>query len=305
MQRFKTTILLASILGILIVATIGASIASKKRSGKNEGGAFVAFNTEEVDKIEVINSGKTQELSKTGGQWLVSSAGNAKADQTAVSEFLENIKEMTKKEIASANPDKARNFEVSEEKGVQIKLYKGENQLADFFVGKAGPDFNSTYVRAANEDNVYATEGYVRMYFDKSDFRDLIILNFDKEKVSEMVIEKSGSDSVILQKKDGAWKAEWYDKFEMDEDKVNSLLSSLSKLKAKDIITDKDAAAAGLENVKDRVVIKFEDGSDEALNIGSKSDGDYYIKRSAADTIYTLAESRIGEMLKGKDDFSK
>lgn len=306
MQRFKTTILLASILGILIVATIGASIASnRKNKKKSEGGLFVPVNIDEIGKIEVISEGKTHEFVKMDGQWAVLSAGNAKADQKAVSDMLNCIKEMSKEEVVSENPDKKSSFEVDEASGIEIRLYKGDEKLADFFVGKAGADFDSTYVRAASEDNVYTTKKYIRIYFDKSDFRDLAIFNFDKEKAVEISIEQTGKDPVILQKKDGAWKAEWYDKFEMDEDKVNNLLGSLAKLSAKDIIMDKNAAAAGIDNPKSKVIVKFEDGSSETLNIGSKDSDAYFVKRSAADTIFALSESKVKEILKEKDDFSK
>ena len=306
MERFKTTILLASILGILIVAVVGVSIASnKKKRNKEMGELFVPVNIDEISKIKIISKKKTQELSKIDNQWAVSSAGNIKADQKAVSDILDCIKEMRKEEIISANSGKKANFEVDEERGVEVKLYKGEDQLADFFVGKAGADFNSTYVRAADEDNVYAVKKFVRVYFDKSDFRDLAIFNFDKEKVSEIVIDQKGKDPVILQKKDGKWKAEWYDKFKMNENKVNSLLSSLSRLSAKDIVSDKDTAGAGFANPKMKIVIKFEDGSEEALNVGSKTDSAYYVKRSANGIIYTLSESTVKEFQKEKDDFAE
>lgn len=306
MQRFKTTILLASILGILIVATIGAAVVSKnKNTKKTAGDALVNVNISDVDKIEVNSNGKKQELVKASGEWVVSSSGNLKADQEAVNTMLDKIKEIKKDDVASNNPDNKASFEV-DEKGVEVKLFKGADQLADFFVGKSGSDFNSTYVKAASDDNVYITKSFIRQYFDKDDFRDLKIFNFDKEKVSEIKLEQAGKDAVVLQKKDGAWKAQWYDKFDMDESKVNSLLSSLANLSAKDIVQDKDAASAGLNDPKIKASVKFEDGSEEAINIGDKLvSGDYYTKRSAADAIYTVPESTVQQLQKGKDDFAK
>lgn len=305
MQRFKTTILLASILGILIVATIGASIMSNKKNAKKEGEAIVGINIDDITKIEIKNKEKIQILSKVDGQWLVSSANNAKADFQAINGILSRIKEMKKEELVSEKADKRPNYEVDEEKGVEVKLFKGEEKISDFFLGKSGSDFDSTYVRMASEDKIYATKGFIRYDFDRSDFRDLAIFKFDKEKVSEIKIEQAKKDAVILQKKDGLWKAQWYDKFNVDEDKAKSLLSSLANLSSKDIVYGKDAASAGLINPFFKITIKFEDGSEEALNIGGKIENDYYAKRSAADTIYILSESAIKGFQKEKDDFSK
>jgi len=304
MQRFKTTILLASILGILIVATIGASIVSNKKNSNNEGSVLVGVNMDEVDKIEITNNGAVHELVKTGNQWVVASQNNVRANQAAVNDILNKTKEIKKDELVSSKPENQSNFEVDGQ-GVQVKLFRGTDNLADFIIGKAGSNFDSTYVRAANDDNVYLTKNYIRMFFDKSDFRDLTILSFDQEKAFEITINQNKKDPVILQKKEGEWKAEWYDEFELDEDKMQNLLQSLSNFSAKDIVLEKSLADAGLENSQMNVAIKFDDGSDETLNIGDKVDDEYFVKRSAADTIYTVAEFKVKELQKGKDDFAK
>lgn len=306
MQRFKTTILLASILGILIVATVGAIIVSKNKNAKNAAaGALLSINLNDVDKIEINSNGKKQELAKTSGEWIVSSSGNLKADRDDVNVLLDEAKKIKKSNTVSKNPDNKASFGV-DESGTEVKFFKGDEQLADIFIGKSGSDFNSTYVRAAGDDNVYAAEGLIEHYFNVEDFRDLAIFNFDKEKVAEIKLEQAGKDAVILQKKDGAWKAQWYDKFNMDEDKVQTLLNFLSDLSANDIIQDKDAAAAGLDALKTKGTVKFEDGSEEALIIGNKLEsGNYYAKRAAAGAIYTVSEYTVEQLQKGKDDFAK
>jgi len=302
MQRFKTTILLAVVLGILIIVTATASIVSNRKQEDKNGEALITANIREANKIEIIKEGEIQELSKIDNKWVVSSKSGVDADQVAVNEMINKTEEITKGDLASTNPEKKASFEV-DESGVEIKMYSGDSLITDFFVGKAGADFNSTYVRLAEEDNVYLTKNYIRMYFDKSDFRDLAILDFDKEKVAEIKIDQQGKEIVILMKEGGAWKAEWYDQFKVDESKVTSLLSSLSKLTAKDVIVDKNLSDTGLTKPETTLTVKMENEEEEILLVGKKENEIYYVKRPFDDTIYTVAEYKIKDMQKGKDDF--
>ncbi len=301
MQRFKTTILLAVVLGVLIVVTATASIISNGKQENKNGEALITADIHEINKIEIIKNGEIQELNKIENKWVVSSKLGVDADQVAVNEMINKTKEMIKGDLASTNPEKKASFEV-DESGVEIKMYSEDSLITDFFVGKAGADFNSTYVRLAEEDNVYLTKNYIRMYFDKSDFRDLAILDFDKEKATEIKIDQQGEEIIILTKKDGVWKAEWYDPFKVDENKVTSLLSSLSKLTAKDVIVDKDLSDAGLAKPEITLTVKIEN-EEEILLVGKKENETYYVKRLFDDTIYTVAEYKIKDMQKGKNDF--
>ncbi len=302
MQRFKTTILLAVVLGVLIVVTAVASIMSNGKQEDKSGEALITANIREANKIEVIKGEEIQELSRVENKWVVSSKSGVDADQGAVNEMINKAEEITKNDIASTNPEKKSSFEV-DESGVEIKMYSGDSLITDFFVGKAGADFNSTYVRLAEEDDVYLTKNYIRMYFDKTDFRDLTVLDFDKEQVSEIKIDQKGKEITILMKEEGKWKAEWYDEFKMDESKVTSLLSSLSKLSAKDVIVDKSLSETGLDSPSMVLTVKMENGEENILFVGDKENEIYYVKRSLSDIIYTIAEYKIKDMQKGKDDF--
>ncbi|MFH1175151.1 MAG: hypothetical protein V1698_00320, partial [bacterium] len=108
MQRFKTTILLASILGILVVATVAATIVSNKKAEKKSegGGSLLAVNIDDVNKIEIRKKGETQILVKTMGQWQVFGTTDVRANQTAISDLLNKAKEIQKDELVSENPEK-------------------------------------------------------------------------------------------------------------------------------------------------------------------------------------------------------
>jgi len=290
------------VLGILIVVTAVASIMSNGKQDNNGGEALITVNIREANKIEIIKDEEIQELSKVENKWVVSSKSGVDADQVAVNEILNKTEEITKNDLVSTNPEKKASFEV-DESGVEIKMYSGDSLITDFFVGKAGADFNSTYVRLAEEDDVYLTKNYIRMHFDKNDFRDLAILDFDKDQASEIKIDQSKKEIAILLKEEGKWKAEWYDEFEVDESKVTTLINSLSKLSAKDVVVDKSLSETGLENPAIILTVKMENGEENVLLIGEKEGEIYYVKRSVDDIIYTVAEYKVKDMQKGKDDF--
>lgn len=306
----KNKLSITYVLLAIFIVLLAISYAIKNNSFiKNDLGADkkFAFNVEEkdIDKIEIIKGGNSAVVENNGGVWQVPASNNFKADQEAVKSVITESLKLNKYILASDNKEKQGEFEVNAEKGVNVKLYKSGNMVANFYVGKAGPDFDSTYIRLDGEDVVYLSKGYVGYYFDKDDWRDLAIYNFDDAKVNKLALKyRNVADNVMLEKNGGKWEMKSPIAKEADDAKMEAVLSSLAKLKANDVEYKKDAKACGFTQAQLVARLESEDGSKYNLIIGGKTeDGKYYAKREEDNTIYIVNKEVTDGLMKKGGDF--
>ena len=62
-------------------------------------------------------------------------------------------------EIISSNPDKQMLFQVDTITGNHVTFYRDGNELASIIVGKMGADYQSTYVRKPESNDVLFGQG--------------------------------------------------------------------------------------------------------------------------------------------------
>lgn len=177
--------------------------------------------------------------------------------------------------------------------------------VANFYVGKAGPDFDSTYIRLDGEDVVYLSKGYVRYYFDKDDWRDLAIYNFDDAKVNKLALKyRNVADNVMLEKNGGKWEMKSPRAKDADVSKVDSMLNSMAKLSAIDVESNKDVKECGFAAAP--LVVRMEAEGGEKYNLligGNTDDGKYYAKREEDGIIYIINKSAAETLIKKEEDF--
>ncbi|MFH1191960.1 MAG: DUF4340 domain-containing protein [bacterium] len=306
-DKMSTTyILLAIFLVLLGISYVIKNKSFNKEKLGQDNKIITNVAEEKIDKVEIKRGGNDTVIEKSGDNWIVSTKNGALADQEAVSTLIKKSLELNKYIIASENKDKQANFEV-DDKGTDVILYVGDKKVADFFIGKAGPDFDSTYLRIAGEDVVYLSRGYVGYYFDKEEWRDLTIYDFDTEKVNKLALKYRDVANNAAMKKDGEiWKMDDASAKEANKDKVSSVLNALAKLKADDIIYGKTPKEAGFGTAALVVRLELEDGGKRNLIIGGKSENDgnsYYAKREEDDTIFVINKSAVDSLMKKRSDF--
>ena len=141
----------------------GASSATHKASG------FVleTINPDAVAEIVLIHQKDTVHLVKRGQDWLieVDSATYRPASLNRIQNWRKTMEEARYLRI-SQNPEKFATFEVTDEKGIRVQYRDAQGRtLAEFYVGKMGPDFTTCYVREAGGKVVYLAEPGFRSVF--------------------------------------------------------------------------------------------------------------------------------------------
>jgi len=293
----------------LILLLVSYFVKDKPLQNSNSGDdqkIIVNLSEEEIDKVEITNNGKTSIIAKQDNVWKVTSDNNFIADQEAVNSLIQESLKFNKYIIASENKDKIKTFEVDEEKGVNVKIYSQDEEKVNFYVGKPGPDYDSNYVRFADEDTVYLSKGYVGYYFKKEDWRNLTIYNFEAEQVSKVALKyRDVNNNVLMDKIDDKWHLSQPYVKEADKSKVEGLLNTLAKLKAVDVEYQKTLKEAGFAAAPVVVRLELRDGGKRNLLVGGKLNGDdkYYVKTEERDTVYIVNKGVVDNLMKKAEDF--
>ena len=267
---------------------------------------FPSFNKADVTKIEIIAAfgTTTTTLVKQNNQWLVESMNNYPADQKGVEELLDKVTDMKTIQRASSNPEKQAVFQV-DSSGVEAKLTDGSGRvLVHLFAGKTTPEIFNSYVRAADSNDVYIVEGYLKATFDKGyrSWRDRTIFAFLKEDVTHLTIQ-SEEEAVELQiDAAGEWQMLKPLVAAAQKTEVETITDLMSALETDDFAESKDLSEYGLDAPIASITATLKDGSARRLLIGMEESGSHYVKRQDKAQIFELNKARVDKLIKKSAD---
>ncbi len=309
-MKFKTTLILfGALLLLVLLAYLMEKPLSEREKEQKESSVllFSAATSEAVQKIESKSAENDVTLEKRGEGWVVLKEDQAfPADPKAVESVLDTFEGLKQGRPVSKNPDKQGLFEVTAEKGVEVRaIGANEEVLAHFFVGKTGPDFFSTYVRKDGSNDVFLANSYLRSIFDKSvkDWRNKRILEFPVEEVKELTITEENKSIRVRKDDTETWWVMDPEKVTANESVVEKIASTLAQLRASDFAETDDPAEYELAEPQRKVTAKLTNDVLHTLLIGKKKDeAKYYVKNEAKKTVFVIDKFRIENMMKTLED---
>jgi hypothetical protein len=223
----KLNIKILVIILVILVAVIFIidMMGDKERSFRSD---IIEVDTASITSV-VINIPKDQAeiiLSRTGSSsnWVVMSQGNKyAADISVVKNILAQLNDIKAERVAATNEDKWDQFEVSDSTGTRVILKDGNNEVADLYVGKfsyaqppQGAQQNpyqqqrgkmTSFVRLADENEVYAVDGFLKMSYqnDVNSYRNKSLVNVNKDDISRLVFQYPNNQSFSLTKNNNQW----------------------------------------------------------------------------------------------------
>ncbi len=262
---------------------------------------FPNFNQEQVTTIEIIADGETTTLSKQNDDWVVASMDNYPADSEGISELLSKVAAFKNTQLVSNNPEKQAEFEV-DSTGVEAKLMDANGTLlAHLFVGKTTPGFLSSYVRAADTNEVYVAQGYLQSVFNKGDrtWKDRTIFDFNKGILTQLNISSPEETVELRLDANGTWQMLKPVAAAVKQTEIDSLLTTFSDLDTDDFAeaTD-DLGEYGLDIPQSTISAVRNDGTTATLHIGKEEDGKLYVKRADTETVFRLFKSNVDRLIK-------
>jgi hypothetical protein len=353
-------ILSGVVAALLIVLVVGHFVLGKgeifdKHEATASAPLFPGLDKSRVAKLEIQGPKEEVELKrKSETEWAITSAkkkvegkdewktstGEHKADQTAVDTALREITELPQGRIASRRNERLETYELEDKKRIHVTA-KGTSDevLAEFYLGKAGDNFASCFVRKPDDEGVRRIDKNLRYTFDKSDregWRDKTILTVgDQTKVNGFTVQ--GADRTVKlakapkptepakpeEKKEGdAAKAdasnpeepkkEEKDAWEIVEPlqgpietwTADSLKRNVAPLLADSFYEgDKKPADLGLDPPEFTVTIQLDGKDPMVFQVGKEEESKRYVRVPGQDTIYQASTWRIREYIKDPKEY--
>jgi len=222
-KKFKSGVLIIILAVLMIIYLVVRYSGSDDRTFRDK---ILSFDAKTITQI-LINDPKNPKgpvnLKKTGDNWIVNIGGrDYTADTNNVNNILGNLSDLPTKRYAGKGKDVWAKYELTDTAAILVTLKASEKTVAEILVGKFS--YNqpkgqqqqmqsrqqradmTTYVRLADEKEVYATEGYLKMSVsgnvDAYRYRSLV--NVKPDDITRITINEPGNRSVI-ENQDGKW----------------------------------------------------------------------------------------------------
>ncbi|MFH1314453.1 MAG: DUF4340 domain-containing protein [Candidatus Eisenbacteria bacterium] len=291
-------------MGLLVVLAILVAIFAILRLGVDrsarEKPLYPGFRRESAARITIV--GKERETvieKKEDGQWLVVSEDSFPAEGGVVEAMLDKITGFSRKDIISSNPEKQTLYQV-DASGINVDIETTDDATAaSFVIGKAGPDYQSTYVRDAGSDDVILAPGYLPQAFERGNrsWQDKTIYAFEPDDFLEIAIKRPGETIVLLKDRAGEWFISRPESTAVDPNAVSRLVRTLGRLRCDDFAGRTSLPEYGLAMADSSVWFRTAEGEHELVFGAAVGTDRIYTRTTASDVIYALASHKVGMLL--------
>ena len=266
--------------------------------------AFPEIKADDVTELDVASTKQEKTtLVKKDGVWRIEGPGDWAADAAAVKGLLDGLATISFGDVATDDPKKQAEMEVSEANGAHLVAKgAGGKVLADFYVGKPVGVF--TMLRAAGKNEIWQ-ETKLFQYMvnrDQKGWRDHTIFELTWTDADRLTVE-AGPEKLVLEKEPGAKDAKWkvasavgtpLTTAELDQAQVNGAVQSLASLRAFDFADDKKPEETGLAQPWLKLTVHAKD-KDRTLLVGASKDDEIYV-RSEGPTLFAVKKYALDRL---------
>lgn len=252
-RKFNLKTLSVIFVSLLVVVVITHIVDSSKGVNTLKSELF-NVDTDVVTSIiifpKILKGGKI-ELKKDGENWKVMTNGKAyNGDASAINGLINQMNNLKPIRLAAQSKDSWEKFELTDSLSSKVVLKGNDNTLASLYIGKfsylqakqnpmmmqqnpysQGPRGTmTTYVRADDENEVYAVEGFLGNSVNRNadGFRNKQVLKIDKSKVSKITFTYPSDSSFTMVKNEDKWMCNGV---ALDSVAVDGYLSKITSLR--------------------------------------------------------------------------
>jgi hypothetical protein len=266
---------------------------------------FPKFRAERAHRIRVEGKNSQALLEKVNDVWIVASEDSFPAEIPAITSMFDRVAGFSRKDIISSNPEKQPLYQV-DSTGIEVRIEdESGKEIASFIVGKVGPDYQSTYVRDAESNDVVLSPGYLPPIFDRGarPWQDRTIYTYESSELVEVVLTRPSGTVTLSRGEGGAWYISRPESMACDQGRATRLVRTLAYLKGDGIAGRAPVAGSGLADADSSVWFKVADGTEEHLRFGHRSEsGQTFVSRQGSEMIFKLVSTRVAATLPGLDE---
>ncbi|VAW12985.1 hypothetical protein MNBD_BACTEROID01-1608 [hydrothermal vent metagenome] len=207
--------ILLSVFVILLVMVVLVKIIDTQKGDRTFRNELVKVNAGDITSILLspkITAGKVITLKKEGDSWkVISPEGEIfNADKNAASNLIAELNRIKPESVVATSKEKWGQFEVTDSLGTNVKLLKGDDVIADIYIGKfsfSQPRKMTSYVRLAGDKEVYGVNGFLSMTFnrDLDSFRDKTVISSSTGDWVKLSFSYPADSSFTLVKIENDW----------------------------------------------------------------------------------------------------
>lgn len=216
MKKLNNTWLIAA-LAVLVGAFVVSRFFRAPALESNLPPQLVKLDTAALTELRIqpASGGDEIKLVREGVNWKVTQGSkSAFADPSTVNAALASLSALKPLRMVSRKKDKWNDFQVGDG-GTRIAVFEDNRQEGDLHIGKTNFVQNQqggfggayTYVRAGDDDEVYAVDGFLESTFNRpyADWRNKNFLRVSRDAVSKITFSYPADSSFVLEKKDSVW----------------------------------------------------------------------------------------------------
>jgi hypothetical protein len=296
MKKINNKTLIGILIGLAAIFALSRAFRSS-RLQSNLRTELLSIDTASVTKVllyPAAEKSKEIQMTREGKKWSAKlDSRSAVTEQGSVNNALSTFVKLKPLRLVTKKKEKWGEYSVADS-GTRVKVFKGEEVVADVHVGRVGfnqssdgqfsPNSVFTYVRLTNENEVYAVEGFLESSFNRSynDWRDKSFLRLKKDLITEVQFNYPADSGFVVTKKDRIW---WIGNEQADSLKVNNFLSQLEFKNA-------NAFADDFLGGRADVVVQIKGASGSLATVeGWKRATDWALKSSWQPAIYFSSEN--------------
>ncbi|QNL21044.1 DUF4340 domain-containing protein [Hyphobacterium sp. CCMP332] len=203
----------------------------------------ISLDTAEITEILIypqINNQQEIRLIRENNIWKAQKGElSVNAMKSTVMALINAIQNIKPTRLAARSKEKWEKFQVNDSLATKVKVVYEDGTEMGIMIGKfsykQAPQANPyqrqqmktlTYFRLIDQEEVYATDGFLTMTFNRdiNAFRDQTFIKTKKEDIRKLHYNLPGEESYILQRVDSAWMIAGE---QADDNKVDQVLSKL------------------------------------------------------------------------------
>ena len=275
---------------------------------------LVSFDVEDVAEfwITAADEGVRARAVKDKDGWWLAEPLRAKGDAEAIGNMLKNILKSRKDGILFEDPEPSKLKELGLDAPKLEIAFKTASSTVTIVFGDKGPTLNVTYAMFKGDPRVYRIHSDVRTEADTTVYalRDKSTLVIDPLQLSRFEIDRRGKDTVVIVHDRGRWDMIEPDTGRASQIKVLETLYEVKDTPVKAFIDEdpKELDSYGLSAPRITLTV-LEKGKTkpQTLRIGDRDRANrgYFAKREGVNTIFTLEESVVKNLLAGKDKWKE
>lgn len=299
----------AIILALVIIGIITVENIQKRQLQNAKGKLFEGFKADKVYSIRVTHKDSLLVLNKVKGEWLVydkktESSGGYQADTLMVQKIFDKMPLLNKKRPEGTSKKARKELKVNKEDGIHVTMFDASNKvISDFFIGKKANVWSNSYVRKANEKQIYSVAENIRFAFKCSllEWRQKKMINVNKDDIT--FIHFNSVETGIMnigQSPDKEWQLIEDTAFTLDDTVMAPIFKEILSISAANWVYDPvPDTELGFINPSLTLGFELKDGKKIAFIVGNKEADRprYYVKSSESNEAFYMFNAKVRFML--------